>query len=166
MINTLYQIDEALQSVLENGYVVDYETGEVLFDESNLEELSMARDIKLEGTALVIKNQRALIEQLKAEEKALKLRRIALENKNKRLVQYLSEHMDTVPNKRFETPKCVLSFRKSHAVEILDESRLPDAYVKHVTKDVPDKKAIADAFKAGDMVDGAAYIENNTLQVK
>lgn len=166
MSQTLYEIDAALQQVLENDFVIDYETGEVLFDDTDLEMLEMARDQKLESCALVIKNQKALIESLKQEEKNLKARRAVLENKNKRLIQYVQDHMNTVPNNRLETSKCVLSLRKSHAVEVIDETKLPEAFVKHVTKDVPDKKAIADAFKAGDMVEGAAYLEKSSLQIK
>ena len=54
----LYEIDENIQKVIEDAFVVD-EDGVITFDESNLEELQGALDTKLENIALYIKDLEA-----------------------------------------------------------------------------------------------------------
>lgn len=75
---TLYQIDEAIRILIEDG--VDEETGEI-GDETlkALEELEGARDDKLLAYAVVIKEKRALAAVYKAEEERLRAHRKALE---------------------------------------------------------------------------------------
>ena len=45
---TLYKIQAQIAQILDTGFAVDEETGEVLADESSLDELKMAEEEKLE----------------------------------------------------------------------------------------------------------------------
>ena len=66
----LYEIDRSIQEILDN-MSVDAETGEVTLDEEGLAALQLAREQKLEGVALCIKNLSAEAEAIRNEEKAL-----------------------------------------------------------------------------------------------
>ena len=46
---TLYEIRDQIARILDTGFVVDEETGEVLADESSLDALKMAEEEKLEN---------------------------------------------------------------------------------------------------------------------
>lgn len=51
----LYEIDRAIAGVLEDGLVIDEETGEVLFDEDGFDQLDAARSDKMEAVGIFIK---------------------------------------------------------------------------------------------------------------
>ena len=162
----LYEIDDALEQVIETGYAIDFETGEVLFDESDLDMLQMSLEKKLEGCACVIKEQSAMIDALKAEEQSLKARRAVLERKNERLKAYVGTHMGNLPKSRLETSRASLSLRHGHKVEVFDESLVPNEFVTVTETRKVSKTELAKAFKAGELVAGAAWIETESLQVK
>ena len=48
----LYELAQMMDMVINGGLVFDEETGEVLFDSSNLDELEAALDAKTRGTHL------------------------------------------------------------------------------------------------------------------
>ena len=163
---SLYEIDSNILAVLNGGFVVDEETGEILFDAGDLEALEAERGAKLESIACFIKNLDADAAALKAEEKALAERRQAKERKAQRLREYLAASMQQAEQTRFETARCALSFRKSESVEILDAEALPADLVNIKQTIAPDKAAIKKLLKAGGVVEGAQLVERQNLQVK
>lgn len=54
----IYEIEKAYLDVLENSYHIDEETGELLFDESDLEMLQGEIENKVDNYACYIKNLR------------------------------------------------------------------------------------------------------------
>lgn len=115
---TLFEIDAAILTAIANG--TDPETGEI----NNLDELmglQMERDHKIENIACLIKNIKADVKALKEEAQALTERRRVAENKVARLEAVLDEALD---GQKFSTPRCVVSFRNSKAVEVDDEDAL------------------------------------------
>ena len=155
---SLWQID---QQILD---CVDMETGEII-DETRLEQLSMARDDKIEGIALWIKQLRADAEQIKAEAQALQIRQKAKEKKADSLAAYLSRVLD---GQKFETAKAAISFRKSESVNITDPGALldfSDTFFKFADP-TPDKTKIKAALKAGVKLPGAEIQENRNIQIK
>jgi hypothetical protein len=161
---TLYELDRAICAVLENGFHVDEETGEVFFEGEDLEALEAERSAKLEAVACFIKNLDAEAAAIKAEETALAARRKAKEAKAERLRAYLANSLQNAGESRFETARCALSFRKSEAVEIMDESLLLPDYVSF--KKVPNKAALKRALKNGAQLKGARLIVKQNIQVK
>ena len=57
-----------------------------------------------------------------------------------------------------------LSFRTSQAVNITDEVRIPNQYIKVETK--IDKEALRRDLKAGLVVEGAELVTNRNLQIR
>lgn len=166
-MSTLYEIDYNLYQLLENEMVVDEETGEILFEESDIDNLLLSRDQKLENTACYIKNLMSDIDQIKAEEKSLKERRQTKEKKVERLKSYLANSMLLFGDKKFETPRVALSFRKSKQVEIEPNAHLPQEYVKVKVEESPDKTKLKDAIlKQGIVIDGVKVVEKENLQLK
>lgn len=166
-MSTLYEIDYNLYQLLENEMVVDEETGEILFEESDIDNLLLSRDQKLENTACYIKNLMSDIDQIKAEEKSLKERRQTKEKKVERLKSYLANSMLLFGDKKFETPRVALSFRKSKQVEIEPNVHLPQEYVKVKVEESPDKTKLKDAIlKQGIVIDGVKVVEKENLQLK
>ena len=163
-MSTLYEINREIEEVIANA--VDPETGEITGDLSSLETLEMARDEKIENTGLYIKNLAADIEQLKNEENALKQRRQIKEHRIDRLKQYVSYSLQNAGQKKFETPRLSLSFRKTTAVDIDDMDKLPEEYRRTKTEIRADKTAISKAIKNGVEVDGARLVERLSLQIK
>lgn len=164
---TLYEISSDLQAVIEGGLVFDEETGEVIWDAENLNELQAAFDEKLEACALFIKNLQAEAAAIKAEETALAERRKMAERKAERMKAYVTDCLqDKVETHKFSTPRVALSLRKSEQVIISDEAALPDSLCNTKITITPNKTAIKKAIKAGESVEGAHLVENSNLQIK
>lgn len=153
----IYEIEQAILNL------VDPETGEIT-DFEALDNLTIARDEKIENVALWIKNLVAEAKAIREEEKSLAERRKAAENKAESLEQYLDQ---TLSGEKFSTAKVAISYRKSKAVEIADEATFIKAGAYLVPQDPKiDRKAISDALKTGAIVNGAELVERNNIQIK
>lgn len=164
-MSSLYELDQAVLTVLEDGLVFDEETGEILFDEDNFAALEGERNDKLEAVALFVKSLEADAAAIKAEEKTLAERRGVKERKAERLRKYISDSMQLFGDTKLETPRCMLSFRKSDAVEITDATLIREDLWKHPAPQ-PDKAAIKKALKAGEEIDGAQIVTRQNLQIR
>lgn len=160
---TLYEIDRQILECL------DLETGEIT-DAERLDALQIERDIKLENTALYIKNLLAEAEAIKAEEKNLAERRKAKENKVESLKKYLA---DALAGGKFESAKVNISFRKSEAIEIKEpemllfylENRGFEECIKYEAPKIqltPLKRLI----KEGRELPGVELVEKQNIQIK
>lgn len=162
----LYQIRQEIEQILDSGFVIDEETGEVLADESDLEALSIAEDEKLENCLCYIKNLKAEAEAIKEEESALSRRRKAKEAKVDRLKSYVAEHMKISGKKKFEAARCKASLTTSKSVEIDDEvffDCAPEEYIR--IKKEADKPAIKFAIASGIEIAGASITEKEGLRI-
>ena len=74
--------------------------------------------------------------------------------------------MDAVGKAKLETPKVVVSFRKSKAIQIDDEAAVPAAFKSEVVSVKIDKTLIKQAIQLGQEVPGAALVENRNLQIR
>ena len=153
---SIYEIDQRIQEC------VDFETGEII-DAEQLDALQIERAVKIEAIACWIKNLKSDAADIKAERDTLDARYKAKEKKAQQLQDYLSSVLDNSP---FESAKCKVTFRKSTKVNITDESLLPDEYKITKSEVVVDKKALGDALKLGELIDGAELSTNYNIQIK
>lgn len=154
----LFEIDERItRCFVEGDEVVDVETGEI-FTRDYLDALEMARDEKVRNIALFIKNLESDAEQLKAQSLLFAKRQSQAEKKAKKLKKYLASFLD---GESIKAPEFVISWRKSKAVVIDDESKLSDEYFR--IKREPDKKAIHSALALFGELDGAHIEERNGM---
>ncbi len=156
---TLYEIDKALADF---EFEVDEETGEIL-NAADLDELKMARDDKIEGISLWIKNLEAEKEAVKNEKNNFADREKRLGKKIDSLKGYLTYALD---GQKFSTPKVAVSFRKSESVHITDEYLIPDEYKIFTVVKKPDKGVIKDALKKGKEIMGVELVEKRNVQIK
>ena len=159
----IYEIDQAIANL------VDPETGEIQ-DFDAFAELQISRETKLENMALWVKDLTANAKAIRDEELALSDRRRALESKAESLKDYLTRMLN---GEKFSTPKVVVSYRKSAAVEIEDENRFVELMkaagcVQYLTAHEPtiNKTAIAAALKSGAFVPGANLVERQNIQIR
>lgn len=141
---------------------VDPDTGEII-DSAKLEALQIERETKIENVALWVKNLRYEAQNLKAEKDALAER----EKAAKRKIESLESYLETaLAGQGFETPKVKVSFRKSKVVEITDERKIPEEYVRTKVEKSPDKIAIKEALKNNFQIPGAFMKEKTNIQIK
>ena len=155
----IYEIEQAILNL------VDPETGEIT-DFEALDNLTIARDEKIENVALWIKNLVAEAKAIREEEKSLAERRKAAENKAESLEKYLEQ---TLSGEKFSTAKVAISYRKSTAVNIADEETFAKTacptYLVYQPAEI-DRKAISEALKNGAIIEGAELVERNNMQIK
>ena len=152
----LYEIDEEILAC------VDAESGEIL-DEERFAALQMERDTKIENVALWIKNLKSDLVALEAERKAFQEREKSCKAKIASLQNWLSFALN---GQKFSSPKVAVSFRKTESVEIVEESLIPEQYMREKVEVSPDKVAIKDAIKRGESVAGAMLVQNQSVQIK
>lgn len=167
---TLYEIDAAIMTAIAHG--IDPETGEI----TNLDELmglQMDRERKIENIACLVKNLKADVKAMKEEAQALTDRRRVVENKVARLEAVLDEALD---GQKFSTPRCVVSFRSSKAVEVDDEDALinwaclngqEDTFVRYKQPEI-NKANLLKWLKEDHPLDppGVRLVERRSLGVK
>ncbi len=164
-IYTLKELNEMmynLQQLILDG--ADEEEIKVYMDTISLE-----REAKLEGYAMVIKNLENENAGIKAEEDRFAKRRKYNENAIARMKERMAETLETVePDakgvKRLKTEKFTFSFRKSSKVEVSNIDSLPQQYVK-VERTIS-RSELAKALKAGEQIEGAQLVENQSLSIR
>lgn len=160
---SLYEISQEILNCVqvEDGTTVNVETGEVI-DLEKLDALKMQKSEKVRNIALFIKNLKADAKAYKEEKEAFYARQKAAENKAAQLENYLSHVLDgeKVKEKEFS-----ISWRKSKAVNILDEKKIPSDYLIQQAPKI-DKAGIRAALKDGGEVPGAELKENVSIQIK
>lgn len=140
---------------------VDMETGEII-DEEKLNQLSMARDEKIENIGKWIKNLTAAAAALKAEEQSFAERRKVTEKKVASLKSYLS---DVLGGQKFETTEVKISFRKSESLEIEEGAKVPEEFLKYKEPEV-NKTELKKAVKGGLELEGVQIVQKQNLQIK
>ena len=158
-MSSLFDIDKA---ILEFEYEIDEETGEILNAE-DLDNLQMERKTKIEGVGLWVKSLEAEQDAVSNEAKKMAERAKKLGRKIESLKGYLSYALN---GEAFDTPKVVMSFRKSTSVSIADDSKIADEWCNVKTVRTPDKNKIKAALKNGEEIEGAKLVVDNKIQVK
>lgn len=156
---TLYEIDKA---ILDFEFEIDEESGEIL-NASDLDELKMAREDKIEGISLWIKNLEAEKEAVKHEKDNFADREKRLGKKIESLKGYLTYALD---GQKFSTPKVAVSFRKSESVLVKDEYLVPDNYCEYTMVRRPNKTMLKDALKKGEEIMGVELLEKRNISIK
>ena len=159
---SLYEINAQIEQAW--SAAVDPETGEIISEEAAqaIEQLSMARDEKVENLALYYKNLMAEVEALKAEKQTLAARQSAAEKKAESIKKYLAASMN---GEKYKSEKVAISWRKSESVSVDANAFLPEEYVT-LREPIPNLTAIKKALKAGEQIDGATLVASNNIQIK
>ncbi|MEN9885570.1 MAG: hypothetical protein RL758_148 [Pseudomonadota bacterium] len=133
-----------------------------------LESLGGELEQKAQNVALFIRGLEADADAMRQWAKDATDRAKAMEQRAERMRDYLASCMQSCQIEKIIGPGVELGFRKSSAVVIDDQDLIPADYMrtKPAPPPEPDKKAIADAIKAGLDVPGAHVEQRKTLQIK
>lgn len=133
-----------------------------------LESLSGDLEVKAQSVAHMVRAFEADAAACKQWAKDATERAKAIENRAERMRDYLARCMESCGIEKVSGPGVELSFRKSSAVVIDGQDLIPAEFmrVKPAPDPEPDKKAIADAIKAGKEVPGAHVEQRKSLQIK
>lgn len=155
----LYQIKEEIKNAIDE--CIDMETGEIINPEL-LDSLNEQLNIKRENIALYIKNLVADSKAIDEEIKNLTARKKSINNKIDWLKKYLA---DDLQGNKFETPKVVVSFRKSKAIDIQPNAEIPDEFLI-MQEPKPDKAGLKKAIQSGEVINGVSIVEKQNISIK
>lgn len=168
----LYQINaeiEQLENAVEDGLLIDEETGELMTLEQALDQLHMMKTEKVENIALFIRNLDAESVALKAEEERFAKRRKAAEAKSERLRAYLLSALtkEDGTTEKVKTTRVNVSVRLSGpSVVFTDESLLPMEFKIQKIEVKPDKASIKEVLSRGIEVPGAKLERGRSVVIK
>lgn len=158
----LHEITEAmieLQNIADNDELDD----EILRD--TFEGLDGAFEDKADQWARFIKDEEAEIDAIDNEIERLKAKKERKKNTVDKMRLNLSGYMRAANKTKFKTVLYNFGFRKSQAVEIVNEEDLPEwALIPQPAK--VSKTEIKEHLKNGETVPGAKLVENESLQIR
>ena len=114
----------------------------------------------------VIKQMEGNVDLIDAEIKRLQAMKKARVNAAEQLKETIKAAMLMYDLNTIEIPTLKLSFRKSESVEVINEAQLTEQFTTTKTTVTPNKVAIKEAIKNGEVVDGAVLVTNFNLQIK
>lgn len=162
----LYEIDKRYMEVLEQGFSIDEDTGEILFDAENMDKLDVEFNDKVDNIACYIKDLNGLSESISNEIKALQERKKQNDAKAERLKGYIASSMQLRNLNKLESARNKLSFRKSVSVMVEDESKIDEDLFTIKMEKKLDKNKVKALLKEGIEVEGCKLVENTNLQIK
>lgn len=159
----LFEIDNNIQAVIENGFSVNEETGELLFTSDDLSNLKMERNKKVENIALIYLNYKAEAKAITEQIKIFKERAERLEKKAENVSKYLEYATNGMP---FESPMCQVSYRRSSRVIVEPGAELPEEYITRKVTETPNKVALKHALDSGEKIKGVSLEPTSTIHIK
>lgn len=157
---TLYELTE------EAGMLIDMlENGEI--DEQVLDDTleAMCVDEKIEDCCKVYRQFEADKDAYKEEKDFYEKKRKTAENGAERIKQTIARYLVVVGKKEIKAGNFKVKHTSPVSVEVLDIEKLGLLYkIEQPYK--PDKRAIAQAIKAGEEVEGAVLVTRDSCQIK
>lgn len=132
--------------------------------EKRLDACSLGFNAKVENIAKWVLDLEGREEAVDRELARLTARKKAVQNLQRRLKEYTKTCMERVGKTRIEFGAMTVSvYRNPPSVEVRDEKTVPARFITIIPEQhVLDKKALLEALKAGEPVEGAALINDKT----
>ena len=167
----LFEISEIyhdFMQAIENGEIEDEQA---IAD--TLEAIEGSFSEKVDNVANMIQQYEAAAKALKEKADSITERAKQKQNRADSLKRYLSAHKIRTGHMKFESDQNKITFRRSEAVEIADETAFID-YLQKCGLDelltykapTPNKTAIKAAIKNGAVLDGVVIVEKQNMQIK
>jgi hypothetical protein len=163
---TLYEIAKEHRADLEK--LADLDLPDDVMEDT-LGSLGGELQVKAQSVACFIRNLEATAASIKEAEAQMAARRKALENRAARVKDYLHASMLMAGVEKLECPLFRMSIRNNPAaVEVYQPELIPQQYMRQPEPPPPavDKKAIAEALKAGQEVAGCRLTHGTRLEIK
>ncbi len=138
-----------------------------------MEALTGEIEEQADNLACIVKDLKAQAEALKSEADRLSKRAQVKASKAKSLTEYLYSQMALTGNRKIETPRNVLTVKKTPAaVKVHDETAFwawaqlgNDGFIRQADPEM-DKKAVREALKAGQKIPGVTLESGETLSIQ
>jgi hypothetical protein len=163
---SLYSISVEHRALVE--HLMDTQTDEQAISDT-LEAESYPLELKAQNVAYAIKNLEAMADAIKNAEKEMADRRKAIEKRAANLREYTKTCLEVAGVQKVECPHFALTIKKNPAsVDIFEQALVPAKFMRQPEPPppAPDKKAIAEAIKAGEDVPGAILTQGTRLDIK
>lgn len=155
---TLYELTEDYMNLLE--LAEDPDIDEQAFVDT-LEGIEGALEYKAENYAKVIRTLEGYASACDAEQKRLRTKKQTIDNNIKRMKAALQCAMQITGKTKFKTSLFSFGIQKNPAAVVIDEEHLeniPDRFLIPQDPQI-DKRAIKEALKAGEDLEGLAHLE-------
>ena len=157
----LYELKENYLKVLEL-----IEAGEEGLEDT-LESINDAIEIKADGYARIIKNLEGSVTALKAEIDRMTDRKKSIENNIERLKENLKNAMIETGKEKIKTDLFNIKIADNpYAVNVIDETLIPEEYFKVEIIRKLDKVTLKDDMKNGQIIKGAELTQGKGLRIK
>ena len=154
----LYELTEIYLNLKD----MDIEEGDL---NAALENIDDEIETKADNIAKVLRDFDGDIEALKSEEERLAKKRKAIENRQKKLKEYLQNAMLVLDKRKFKTDLFSFNIQKNApSLKILDESKIPEDYYKIEKK--LNKNDLKEAVKNGLFEDAAELVQTESLRIR
>lgn len=157
----LYELTDSYLKVLEL-----IEAGEENLDDT-LESINDTIEVKAENYAKIIRNLEGNVNMLKAEIERLNSRKKSIEGNVDRLKENLKQSMILTGKEKIKTGLFNITVANNPvALNVFDESKIPENFFTYETIKKMDKSAIKDLLKAGQVIEGAELTQGKGLRIK
>ena len=165
-MNTLYQLTADYLNLLEMAE--DPDIDEQAFMDT-LDGIEGAIEVKAENYAKIMRQLEADAAACDAESKRLKNKSKTIENNIKRMKTALQYAMEVTGKTKFKTALFSFGIQKNPAAVVMDEAyieNIPDRFLIPQDPQI-DKRAIKEALKAGENLEGIAHLsETYSLRIR
>tara|TARA_R110000868_G_scaffold112527_2_gene302996 strand:- start:21187 stop:21690 length:504 start_codon:yes stop_codon:yes gene_type:complete len=165
----LQQIIQAERDVIEQGISIDLETGEVLFDETHLNELGLSKKNKFLAMGKMITEKTKLVAEIKDQAKSMAERKKSLESQIDKLKDWSTFNigLEDVFEDAFIRVSCAKGSPSLDFSESYEFEKLPTEYIsiKPAVFSADKKKMLAD-LKSGTKLDGVTLVRKPSLRIK
>jgi len=167
MNKPLYELTGDMLSLV-NRYNEAETDEELLALETELTNTQMSFDDKAVAVIKFTLNETAIVPAIEAEIERLQQRKQSVENRAKRLSEYVKRSMEALGQSEIKTPTMVLKIVKNPAsVKIVEGTVFSDKYMRVIPEHKePDKKAIKEEVEKGVGVSGAELVQTTRLKIK
>lgn len=162
-MRSLYEINQAYLDLFNK---IDPETGEVLFSDEDIDNITEEFEQKADNIACLIKDKEATIKARRSEMESLKERNEREQKQIDRLKRYLLQSLQLRNTKKLETVRNVIRTKNSVSVSIENSSDIPKEYIRTKVTSEPNKMEIGKALKEGIKVPGCSLTEKASLTIK
>ena len=157
----LYELKENYMRVLEL-----IENGEEGLEDT-LESINDTIELKADGYARMIRNLEGNVTALKAEIDRMTDRKKSIENNIERLKENLKNAMIETGKEKIKTDLFNIKVADNpYAVNVIDETLIPEKYFKVEIIRKLDKLSLRDAIKNGEEIQGAELTQGKGLRIK
>jgi hypothetical protein len=162
----LYEIAHEHRRMVE-ALMATQEDAQAIAD--TIEACAYPLEVKAQQVAFAIRNLEASAAAIKEAEAQMAARRKAIENRAANIKEYIKTCLEIASVNRVECPHFVIAIQNNPpAVDVFEPGLVPAEFMTQpeTPPAVPNKKAIAEAIKAGREVPGALLVQGKRLSIK